>query len=220
MSRPYKGFEPEWYHGDVPERSYRSIFKWGDPWQIKPPKESLFKIMKEKFNLRDDAFKQYKEDLGLDEVKFDLPINLNEAQLKVLRDIVGADFLRTDNYARLSVAYGKTMYDVMRLRNKIVRNVPDAVVFPDTGEQIERIVAFCAKEKIPVYVYGGGSSVTRGVECVKGGISLDLRLRFNKVLSFNEIDQLVTVQAASAAPILKTPCKTRLKDSEQSAPIL
>ena len=203
MSKPYKGYEPEWFHGPVPERSYRSIFKWGDPKLIKKPKESLFILMKEKFGLTDDDFKQYKENLGLDEVKFDLPVALNQAQLDVFRDIVGADFVRTDDYSRLSVAYGKTMYDVMRLRNKIIGNVPDAVLYPDTKEQIGEIVEFCTKEKIPVYVYGGGSSVTRGVECIKGGISLDMRLRFNKVISFNEVDQLVTVQAGISGPDLE-----------------
>ena len=211
MSRPYRGFEPEWYHGDVPERSYRSIFKWGDPKQIKPPKESLFRIMKEKFDLTDDDFKQYKENLGLDEVKFDLPVKLTETQFRALREIVGDDFCRTDDYARLSVAYGKTMYDVMRLRNKVVRNVPDAVLYPDSREQIEKIVTFCAGERIPVYVYGGGSSVTRGVECVKSGVSLDLRLRFNKVIRFNETDQLVTVQAGISGPDLEDALQNAVK---------
>ena len=203
MSKAYKGFEPEWFNGDIPETSYRSIFKWGDPGLIKVPREALFQIMKEKFGLTDDDFSAYKENLGLDEVRFDLPVNLTEAQLTALREIVGCDFVRTDDYARLSVAYGKTMYDILRLRNKIVQNVPDAVLYPDTKEQIEQIVAFCAKEKIPVYVYGGGSSVTRGVECVKGGISLDMRLRFNKVMLLNETDQLVTVQAGISGPDLE-----------------
>jgi alkyldihydroxyacetonephosphate synthase len=203
MSKPYKGFEPEWFHGEVPERSYRSVFKWGDPKLIKAPKESLFNMMKEKFGVTDDDFKQYQEDLGLDEVKFDLPISLSEAQINSFRDIVGSNYVRVDDYSRVSVAYGKTMYDVMRLRNKIVENVPDAVLYPSSKEQIEKIVEFCAKDRIPVYVYGGGSSVTRGVECMKGGISLDMRLRFNKVIHFNETDQLVTVEAGISGPDLE-----------------
>ena len=203
MSKPYKGFEPGWFHEAVPARSYRSVFKWGDPGIIKPPKESLYNMMKEKFALTDDDFKHYKEDLGLDEVRFDIPVTLRETQLAVFREIVGAEFVRTDDYSRLSVAYGKTMYDVMRLRNKIVENVPDAVLYPDTKEQVEQIVAYCAKEKIPVYIYGGGSSVTRGVECIKGGISLDMRLRFNKVIHLNETDQLITVQSGISGPDLE-----------------
>ena len=59
------------------------------------------------------------------------------------------------------------------------------------------------KEKIPLYVYGGGSSVTMGVEPVNGGISLDMRLRFNEVVSFNETDQTITVQAGMSGQNLK-----------------
>lgn len=203
MAHPYKGFEPKWYHGEVPQNSYRSIFKWGAPGEIKPPRESLYALMKERFGLTDDTFKDYREDLGLNEVKFDLPIKLSERQLTRFREMVGEEFVRTDDYARLSVAYGKTMYDLLRMRNKMVENVPDAVLYPDTKEQIEEIVAFCTAEKIPVYVYGGGSSVTRGVECMKGGVSLDMRLRFNKVIEFNETDQLITVQAGMSGPKLE-----------------
>lgn len=203
MAHPYKGFEPKWYDGEVPKNSYRSIFKWGDPAEIKPPRESLYALMKERFDLTDDTFKGYREDLGLDEVKFDLPIRLTEKQLAHLREILGEDFVRTDDYARLSVAYGKTMFDLLRMRNKIVENLPDAVLYPDTKEQIEQVVAFCAAEKVPVYVYGGGSSVTRGVECMKGGVSLDMRLRFNKVIEFNETDQLITIQAGMSGPKLE-----------------
>ena len=70
-------------------------------------------------------------------------------------------------------------------------------------EQIEKVVNYCVEHKIPVYVYGGGSSVTRGVECMKGGISLDMRLRFNKVIKFNEIDQTITVQTGMSGPKLE-----------------
>ncbi|MDR2159906.1 MAG: FAD-binding oxidoreductase [Treponema sp.] len=203
MAHPYKAFEPKWYRGAVPEKSYRSIFKWGVPGQIKVPRESLYRLMKESFDLTDDDFREYSEDLGLEEVRFDLPVKLTGAQLERFREIAGKDHVRTDDYARLSVAYGKTMYDLLRIRNKIVENVPDAVIYPGSREEIEGIVAFCAAEKIPLYVYGGGSSVTRGVECVRGGISLDMRLRFNRVIEFNEIDQTITVEAGMSGPALE-----------------
>ncbi|MCL2762848.1 MAG: FAD-binding oxidoreductase, partial [Treponema sp.] len=203
MSKPYKGFEPKWIRGEFPNNSYRSVFKWGAPLEIKAPKESLYKVLKEKFDLDDSFFNEYKVDLGFDEVKLDIPCGLSGAQLSALRAIVGDEYVRTDDYARVSVAYGKTMYDIMRLREKRLDYVPDAVLYPDSKAQIEGIVAYCAAEKIPVYVYGGGSSVTRGVECVKGGVSLDMRLRFNKVVHFNEIDQIITVEAGMSGPDLE-----------------
>ncbi|MDD2434164.1 MAG: FAD-binding protein [Bacilli bacterium] len=184
MSKPYQGFEPKWFQQDYSKDTYRSIFKWGTPSEVKIPNENLYKLMKSIFKLDDNYFSHYDVDLGLDKVKFDIPSKLSTKHLEYFQSIVGKDFVRTDDYARLSVAYGKTMYDVLRLRKKVIENLPDVVIYPDTKEQIEKIVAYCAKHKIPVYVYGGGSSVTRGVECMKGGISLDMRLRYNKVIEF------------------------------------
>jgi len=199
----YKGFEPKWFQGAIPANSYRSVFKWGVPEQIKAPKERMLRDILGRFGMDDSIFHAYQQDLGLDEVKFDIPITLAQEHIDAMKAIVGEEFVRGDDYARFSVAYGKTMFDILRARNKIVENVPDIVVYPDTKEQIEAIVAYVTEHKIPLYVYGGGSSVTRGVECVKGGISLDMRLRFNKVVRFNEKDQLITVEAGMSGPKLE-----------------
>ncbi|MFA5449208.1 MAG: FAD-binding oxidoreductase [Clostridia bacterium] len=202
MSKPYKGFEPQWIKERAPKDSYRNIFKWGDPEYYKIPKESLYKMLKEQFGMTDDDFKETKE-LGMEKVEFDVPITLTAEQIAELERISGKENVKTDDYSRLSVAYGKTMYDLLRLRKRIVENIPDVVVYPSECEEVEEIVAFCTREKIPLYVYGGGSSVTRGVECMKGGISLDMRANFNKVIEFNEINQTITVQAGMSGPDLE-----------------
>lgn len=211
MSKPYKGFEPKWYLETPPKRSYRSIFKWGDPDYNKIPKENLYKLMKEIFHLTDDDFKQYDEPLGLEEVKLDKPCGLSEAILNGLREIVGEDNVSIDDYDRLSVAYGKTMFDLLRLRQHIADNVPDVVVYPENKAQIEQIVAFVSQHKIPLYVYGGGSSVTRGVEPICGGVSLDMRRHFNKVIDFNETDQTITVEAGMSGPKLEETLNNAVK---------
>ncbi len=203
MSKPYKQFEPKWYVQDPPKRSYRSIFKWGDPSFNRVPKETLYKLIKSKFNLTDQDFADYVSPLGLEEVKLDKPCSLSNEVLQQFSDIVGKDNLSTDAYDRVSVAYGKTMFDLLRLRQHITQNVPDVVLYPQDKEQIAKIVKVCSTYKIPLYVYGGGSSVTRGVEPIKGGVSLDMRRHFNKVISFNEIDQTITVQAGMSGPVLE-----------------
>ncbi len=201
-TKPYKGFSPNWYTDPSPEGSYRSIFKWGDPAGYKIPRENLFKLVKELYGMTDDDFKERK-DLGLEPVKYDIPVTLDKKHLKAFEKIVGKDNITTDDYHRLSVSYGQTMYDLLRLRKKIVENVPNAVLYPENKEQIVEIVDYCNKNLIPLYVYGGGSSVTRGTECIKGGISLDLRKNFNKVIEFNEINQTITVQAGMMGPALE-----------------
>lgn len=202
MSKPYKDFSPDWKTDRAPRGSYREILKWGDPEFFKVPKESLYKMIKETFELTDDDFKEAQY-LGNEQVDFDIPIKLSDEDIAVFKSIVGDENVKSDPYSRLSVAYGKTMYDLLRLRKHIVENVPDIVLYPGSHEEIEKIVAYCDKKTIPIYVYGGGSSVTRGVECMKGGISLDMRKRFIKVINFNEINQTITVEAGMSGPDLE-----------------
>lgn len=208
--KPYKGFEPKWVKTPAPADSYRSIFRWGDPEFVKYPKESLFKMMKEKFQMTDEDFKTYAGDIGMDSVKLDRPCQLSETHLEAFRAIVGPENVTTEDYPRLAVAYGKTGYDAARLREKRVDSLPDVVLYPSETEEIEKIVAYCTEHSIPLYVYGGGSSVTRGVEPIKGGVSLDMRKNFNRVLSFNEIDQTITVQSGISGP--------QLEDALENAP--
>lgn len=96
MSKPYKGFEPKWYLETPPAKSYRSIFKWGDPNFNKIPKENLYKLMKEIFHLTDDDFKNYDEPLGLEEVKLDKPCALSEKFLNKLPNNPGISTLIVD----------------------------------------------------------------------------------------------------------------------------
>lgn len=204
MSKPYKGFEPSWVKTAAPADSWRSIFRWGDPDFVKYPKESLYKMMKEKFRMTDEDFRHYDGSIGMEKVTLEnCPVRLDGKHIEALQKIVGEEYVRTDDYARVSVAYGKTAYDAMRLREKRLDSLPDVVVYPAKTKEVEEIVAYCTKEKIPLYVYGGGSSVTMGVEPIKGGVSLDMRLRFDHVVSFNEKDQTITVQAGMSGPKLE-----------------
>ncbi len=202
-TKPYKGFEPKWVKTAAPADSYRSIFRWGDPDFVKYPKESLYKMMKSIFHMTDSDFDHYAIDIGMDTVDLNIPSKIDKKHLDALKKIVGDEFVSTADYDRLAVAYGKTAYDLLRIRERKFDALPDAVVYPDTSEQVEEIVKYCTDKNIPLYVYGGGSSVTRGVEPTKGGISLDMRKRFNKVISFNEIDQTITVQAGMSGPKLE-----------------
>jgi alkyldihydroxyacetonephosphate synthase len=118
-------------------------------------------MLKDTFHLTDADFKQYNADLGLEDVKFDIkPKVIKEEDIAFFKSVYGEHFVRNDDYSRLSVAYGKTMYDLLRFRQKKIENIPDVVVYPDSHEQIEKTVAYCQEHNIPLYVYGGGSSVT------------------------------------------------------------
>lgn len=198
----YKDFRPDWEHEAPPKGSYREIMKWGNPQEYKAPNERLFKLMKETFHLTDEDFKVKTEE-ALDIVPDNIPTKLTKEQLKVFAGIVGSDNLKTEVYHRLRVSYGKTMIDAMRLRKGIIENIPEAVLYPSNKKQIEDIVTYCTTQNIAVYCKAGGSTVTRGMEAMKGGITLDLAINFNKVISFNEKNQSITVESGMQGPQLE-----------------
>lgn len=202
MSKKTKDFIPEWYHQQAPEGSYRELFKWGDPNDYKAPSLKLYQLMKNVFHMTDDDF-QERQEMGLEKVDFEAPVNLPKEFIKELEKIVGKDDVKTDCYNRLRVAYGKTMIDLMRLRKKIIENLPDVVVYPDNREEIIKIVELCNKNEVPLYVYGGGSSVTRGTECIKNGVSMDLGQHFNKVIDFSVVNETITVESGIFGPALE-----------------
>ncbi len=195
----YKGFEPNWYEDKPAEKSYRSIFKWGNPAGFKHPNEKLYREMKETFRLSDEHFKKPIE-LGNENVSFRKPPRLKKAQLSKLEKIVGSENVSTDNYERLKFATGKTVEEAMKLRKGNVERVADVVAHPRDKEDVRKIVALCNAEKIPVYVYGGGSSVNFGLRPAKGGVTLVLNTHMNKILYVNELNQTVRVQAGMMGP--------------------
>ena len=71
---------------------------------------------------------------------------------------------------------------------------PDAVVFPESVEEVSEIVRVCSERSVPVIPFGTGTAVEGGVVAVRGGICIDLS-RMNKFIAVNEDDMDVTVQA-------------------------
>lgn len=211
--KPYDGFEPKWIKTPAAPDSYRSIFRWGDPNHWKFPKESLYKMMKDRLDIKDEDFKEYTCDPGMETVVLgeEYAPKMAEEHVNFFKEVYGDQWSQSD-YDRLAVAYGQTAYDLYRIRERQFDSLPDIVVYPSESEQIEKTVEYCAKHKIPCYVYGGGSSVTRGVEPVCGGVSLDMRRNFNRVLNFNETDQIITVQAGISGPALEAHLNNAVKE--------
>lgn len=71
--------------------------------------------------------------------------------------------------------------------------MPVAVVRPGTVAEIQKIMEFANKYKIPVSPRGGGSAQEGGCLAVDGGIVLET-LRLNKILAVDEKNATVTVQ--------------------------
>ena len=64
---------------------------------------------------------------------------------------------------------------------------PDAVVFPQSAEEVQKIVRLCAAERVPVIAFGTGTSLEGHVNAPRGGVCIDVR-DMNRVLAVHAED--------------------------------
>jgi D-lactate dehydrogenase (cytochrome) len=81
---------------------------------------------------------------------------------------------------------------------------PDAVVFPQTTEEVQEIVRLCAAERVPVIGFGTGTSLEGQVNAPQGGICLD----------FRDMNRLIAVHAEDLDCVVE-PGMTRKRLNEQ-----
>jgi len=192
-------FQPEWINEAPNEGSFRSIFKYGDPNGFKHPSKRLFEEMKTAFILTDDDFKE-KVSTGNQKIEIKKPSGIDVKHIEKFVEICGQENVSSKEYDRIKYSYGKTVEEAMNLRNGKLGKISDLVVHPENKNQIAEIVAYCDENIIPIYVYGGGSSVNMALMPEKGGLTLVLSTHLNKVVELNELNQTATVEAGMMGP--------------------
>ena len=193
-------FSPPWRETPPKPGSYRSILKWGDPKGYKHPNDKLYRLMKDEFALTDDHFKERRLE-GDEEVRLkNRPPALSEEHIAALERIAGKENVSTEDYQRVKYSCGKTMEEELELREKIVREIADVVVHPRDKSDVAKIVACCGEHRIPLTVFGAGSTVNFGVRPVCGGVSLVMQTHMNKIVSLSEKNKSCTVQAGMLGP--------------------
>src|SRR6188474_3810928 len=70
---------------------------------------------------------------------------------------------------------------------------PDAVVFPQSTEDVQEIVRICAAHLVPIIAFGTGTSLEGHVNAPQGGVSVDVR-DMNQVLAVHAEDLDCVVQ--------------------------
>ena len=195
-------FQPPWLEKVASPRSYRSLYKWGEADGFKHPNSGMYQMIKDVFDLNDDDF-QAPINTGLEEFTEEVPSQMDARHIHKFLEIVGEENVSVDTYLRTRSSYGAGMIDALRVRQRIFENLPDVVLAPRSNQEVTEILSYCQAELLPVYIYGAGSTVTRGTEAVKGGVCLDMSKHMNKVLAFSETNQTVTVQAGIYGPALE-----------------
>lgn len=192
-------FTPDWNNQPPPPGSYRSIFKLGGQDEFKHPRAELVEMMKSEFGMTNSDFDQKQLEGNEKAAAGSKPV-FTDQQISKFREIVGAENVSASDYDRVKYSSGQTLKEVMDLRAGRPEHVTDLVVHPRDKNDVQKIVLYCNEQKIPVCVYGGGSSVVMGLTPKKGGVTLVMNTHMNRLIEINDINQTAVVQPGMMGP--------------------
>lgn len=135
------------------------------------------------------------------------PSHFSESDLQKIQDILPKERIALSREEKLSHTYGKSYHDLVRIRRKSFPEVPDGVLYPENEKEIQRILRWAVENHVAVVPWGGGTSVTGGVEAIRGAthrglVVIDLR-RMDKVLAIQKKSLLADVQGGILGPKLE-----------------
>ena len=84
--------------------------------------------------------------------------------------------------AALAAQFGNQLVTSQAVREQhantltwIENQPPDAVVFPQTTEDVQKVVRLCAAGRVPIIAFGTGTSLEGQINAPRGGVSVDFR---------------------------------------------
>jgi D-lactate dehydrogenase (cytochrome) len=115
---------------------------------------------------------------------------LVEAPERTAQDRKAADTVISALAARYGnrLATGQTMRAQHAHTTTWIDNQPpDAVLFPQSAEEVQEVVRLCAAHRVPVIAFGAGTSLEGQVNAPRGGICLDFR-DMNRIVAVHPED--------------------------------
>ncbi len=199
-TQPQSPFTPDWIETPPGNNTFRSILKWGAPGAFKNPSTGFLQVIKEVLELEDADLKLPVNtgDTPVPEILASTPAAMDVAAFE---EIVGMENVSVFGPDRVRFSSGKAMEDLMALRRGEISEICDIVVHPRDKADVQKVVSLCHEKKIPLQVYSGGSSVVSGLNCPRGGVTLVVSTHMNKMISFNEADQTITVEPGMSGPV-------------------
>ncbi|OAN70279.1 lactate dehydrogenase [Jannaschia sp. EhC01] len=123
--------------------------------------------------------------------------------------------------AVLTQAYGPRVETGQSLREQhghtttwLRNQPPDAVIFPQSTEEVQDIVRICATHRVPIIPFGTGTSLEGHVNAPAGGISLDFS-QMDAILAVHAEDMDVVIQPG----VTRKALNTHLRDTGLFFPI-
>lgn len=134
------------------------------------------------------------------------PTRAGTSLLSELRAILAPEQILLGPLDRLLHSYGKSFPDLFRVRSGEVRRAPDAVLLPDSHEQVEALVALAQNLNFCLIPFGGGTNIVGGInpeiDEVRPMLTLSLR-NMNRLIALDRESKTATIQAGALGPKLE-----------------
>ncbi len=131
----------------------------------------------------------------------------DEALLDRLAQVTHPSRVMTTTRERAFHAYGRSYFDLLRLRSGALEHAPDVVVYPESEAEVLAVLKLAEDARFAVVPFGGGSSVVGGVEASGGPahagvLTLDTT-RMTRVLDVDGVSRTATIEAGIYGPALE-----------------
>lgn len=137
---------------------------------------------------------------------------LSDSLRAELAGIIGEGFVQIDDETRVVHAFGKGVRDLLRVRSGLLGRIPDAVLYPGTQREVERLVDAAVAADAVLIPFGGGSNIVAALEAQPGEtrqvLSVNLG-RMSRVLEIDEVSGLAHIEAGVFGPDMEDQLKAR-----------
>jgi alkyldihydroxyacetonephosphate synthase len=144
----------------------------------------------------------------VDEIEEAVPleaVELPESRLQPPKEL--AEMFSAELYDRAAHGLGKAYRDVVRGFRGEFASPPDLVAYPESPEDVDAVLNWCADEGAAAIPFGGGTSVVGGIEPrmredYPAVVTIDLR-RMDRVLEVDPVSKAARIQAGATGPGLE-----------------
>jgi alkyldihydroxyacetonephosphate synthase len=124
----------------------------------------------------------------------------SEELLAALRTVLSAAQIETNGEIRMRHGHGHTQEEMFSIKYAQLGRIPDVVVYPESEEQVAKLVEVARQHNATLVPYGGGTNVTDALRCFpteqRSILSVDMR-RMNRVLWIDRTNMLACIQAGA-----------------------
>ena len=126
--------------------------------------------------------------------------NLAEELLTTLKSFLSPAQIDTSGEIRMRHGHGHTQEEMYAIKYTQLGRVPDVVVYPESDEQVTKLVEAARQHDATLVPYGGGTNVTDALRCFpnerRSIVSVDMR-RMNRIVWIDRQNMLACIQAGA-----------------------